>query len=198
MEKGEAKAINIAEISREMEGKSALLAGAGASAFKRSVAIFDLILRISAAVAALAATITMGTTEQTLPFFTQFFQFTASYEDLPAFTFFVIALSISTGYLVLSVPFSVVCVVQPLHTGPRLLLIFCDTLTLILATSAAASSAAIVYLAHNGNSDANWLPLCQQFGDFCQRISGAVVAGFIAVALLLIMMVLSALALRNH
>ncbi|KAG6437218.1 hypothetical protein SASPL_102130 [Salvia splendens] len=121
----------------------------------------------------------MGTTEQTLPFFTQF---RASYEDLPAFTFFVIAMSISSGYLVLSLPFSVACVVQPL-----VLLIICDTVMTLL-TSAAASS----YLAHNGNSEANWLPLCQQFGDFCQRISGAVVA------LLLIMVVLSALALTKH
>ncbi|KAL1545676.1 casparian strip membrane protein 1-like [Salvia divinorum] len=177
---------------REREGKS------GGLALKKSVAILELVLRISTATAALAATLTMGTTEQTLPFFTQLLQFRASYEDLPAFTFFVIATSISSGYLILSVPFSVVCVVQPLVPGPRLLLIFCDTLTVTLLTSAAASSAAIVYLAHNGNSDANWLPLCQQFGDFCQRIGGAVVAGFIAVALLLIMVLLSALGLTKH
>ncbi|XP_047937977.1 casparian strip membrane protein 1-like [Salvia hispanica] len=183
---------NIAETKRERERKLRLLA------LKKSVAILDLFLRISSAVAALAATLAMGTTEQTLPFFTQLFQFRASYEDLPAFTFFVIAMSISSGYLVLSVPFSVACVVQPLVPGPRLLLMICDTFIVTLLTSAAASSAAIVYLAHNGNSEANWLPLCQQFGDFCQRISGAVVAGFVAVALLLIMVVLSALGLTKH
>ncbi|KAH6762173.1 hypothetical protein C2S52_019606 [Perilla frutescens var. hirtella] len=193
MEKGEATAIDI----MERKGKAPLL-GARAAGFKRSAAIFDLILRISAATAALAATITMGTTEQTLPFFTQFFQFQASYEDLPTFTFFVIAMSIATGYLVLSVPFSIACVARPLIVGPRLLLIFCDTLTVTLATSAAASSAAIVYLAHDGNSASNWLPICQQYGDFCQRMSGAVVAGFIAVALLVVMVLLSALALRKH
>lgn len=89
MEKGDATAIDMAETSRERKGKAPLLGAAKdarAAAFKRGVAVFDLILRISAATAALAATITMGTTEQTLPFFTQFFQFQASYEDLPAFT----------------------------------------------------------------------------------------------------------------
>ncbi|KAL0309493.1 UNVERIFIED_CONTAM: Casparian strip membrane protein 1 [Sesamum radiatum] len=202
MEKSDATTIEIGETSRERKGKAPLLPGAAdnakAAAYKRGVAIFDLILRVSAAVAALAATITMGTTEQTLPFFTQFFQFQASYDDLPTFTFFVIAMSIATGYLVLSVPFSIVCIARPQVTGPRLLLILCDTLTLTLTTSAAAASAAIVYLAHNGNSDANWLAICQQFTDFCQRVSGAVVASFIAVALLIFLVMLSALALRKH
>ena len=55
--------------------------------WKRGVAIFDFILRLCAIAAALAATTTMGTTDQTLPFFTQFFQFQASYDDLPAFSY---------------------------------------------------------------------------------------------------------------
>lgn len=55
--------------------------------WKRGVSIFDFILRLSALVAALAATTTMGTTDQTLPFFTQFSQFQASYDDLPTFTY---------------------------------------------------------------------------------------------------------------
>lgn len=76
--------------------------------------------------------------------------------------------------------------------------LFSLQLTVTLATSAAGSSAAIVYLAHNGNSDANWLAICQQFTDFCQRVSGAVVASFIAVVLLIFLVVLSALALRKH
>lgn len=54
--------------------------------YKRGIAIFDLVLRLGALISALSATITMGTTDQTLPFFTQFLQFQASYDDLPAFT----------------------------------------------------------------------------------------------------------------
>lgn len=54
--------------------------------WRRGIAILDFLLRLCAIVAALAATITMGTTDQTLPFFTQFFQFEASYDDLPTFT----------------------------------------------------------------------------------------------------------------
>lgn len=55
--------------------------------WKKGVAIFDFVLRLPAIVAALAATAIMATTDQTLPFFTQFFQFQAQYNDLPAFTY---------------------------------------------------------------------------------------------------------------
>lgn len=67
-----------------------------------------------------------------------------------------------------------------------------------LTTSAAGASAAIVYLAHNGNEDANWLAFCNQFGDFCQTTSAAVVAAFITIVILLILIVLSAIALKRH
>ncbi|EYU36053.1 hypothetical protein ABFS82_14G231600 [Erythranthe guttata] len=165
---------------------------------KRGVAIFDFILRICALAAALAATATMGTTDQTLPFFTQFFQFQASYDDLPTFTFFVIANAIASGYLVLSLPFSIVAIVRPHVTGVKLLLLILDTVLVAFTTAAAASAAAIVYLAHNGNSNTNWFAICQQFNDFCQRTSGAVVASFIAAAIFIFLVVLSAVALRRH
>ncbi|CAI9761568.1 unnamed protein product [Fraxinus pennsylvanica] len=165
---------------------------------KRGVAIFDFVLRICALVAALAATITMGTTDQTLPFFTQFFQFQASYDDLPTFTFFVVANAIASGYLVLSLPFSIVCIVRPHAAGARLLLLIFDTVLVAFTTAAAASSAAIVYLAHNGNSNTNWFAICQQYGDFCQQVSGAVVASFIASVIFIFLVLLSAVALRRH
>ncbi|KAI3447436.1 hypothetical protein Pfo_004101 [Paulownia fortunei] len=210
MEKSEVTTIEIAETSRERKGKAPLLGAAAAveheraAGYKRGVAIFDLILRISAATAALAATIAMGTTEQTLPFFTQFFQFQASYDDLPTFT------HVNSYWLPCSLRALLHCLhcstcccwtSAPAHSLrhsklPRNKNIY--ILTVTLATSAAASSAAIVYLAHNGNSGANWLAICQQFNDFCQRISGAVVAAFVVVVLLIFLVVLSALALRKH
>ncbi|KAF8397938.1 hypothetical protein HHK36_016864 [Tetracentron sinense] len=207
MKSGDATTINIAETSGGSKGKAAaaptIVATTkatkhAAAGWKRGIAIFDFILRLFAIAAALAATTTMGTTDQTLPFFTQFFQFQASYDDLPAFTFFVVANAIASGYLVLSLPFSIVSIVRPHAIGARLLLLVFDTVMVSLTTAGAAAAAAIVYLAHNGNASANWIAICQQFDDFCQRISGAVVASFIAAVIFMLLVVLSGLALRKH
>lgn len=52
----------------------------------RGLSIVDLILRIIAAIGTLGSAVAMGTTNETLPFFTQFVQFSAQYNDLPTFT----------------------------------------------------------------------------------------------------------------
>ncbi|RVX11794.1 Casparian strip membrane protein 1 [Vitis vinifera] len=168
------------------------------SRWKKGLAIFDFLLRLAAIAATLAAATTMGTTDETLPFFTQFFQFQASFDDLPAFMFFVVATAIASGYLALSLPFSLVSIFRPHAQGIRLLLIISDTVMLALTTAGAASATAIVYLAHNGDSSANWIAICQQFTDFCQSVSGAVVASFIAVVIFMLLVMMSALALRKH
>ncbi|KAI8573450.1 hypothetical protein RHMOL_Rhmol01G0278600 [Rhododendron molle] len=80
---GSSKAAAAAPVAIAATTKAARYARGG---WNRGVAIFDFILRLCAIVAALAATTTMATTNQTLPFFTQFFQFQANYDDLPAFT----------------------------------------------------------------------------------------------------------------
>ncbi|KAI7729217.1 hypothetical protein M8C21_015699 [Ambrosia artemisiifolia] len=168
-----------------------------AAGWRRGVGIIDLILRICAITATLAAAAVMGTTDQNLPFFTQFFQFQASYDDFPTFTFFLAGNAITCAYLVLSLPFSIVCIVRPHVIGARMLLLIFDTLALALTISAASAAAAIVYLAHNGNPGTNWPALCQQFNEFCPRVSGAVVGSFLAVLILVVLVILSAAALRR-
>ncbi|ESQ40540.1 hypothetical protein EUTSA_v10015967mg [Eutrema salsugineum] len=171
-----------AESSSAIKGKAPLLglAHTGSGGYKRGLSIFDFLLRLAAIVAALAAAATMGTSDETLPFFTQFLQFQASYDDLPTFQFFVIAIAMVAGYLVLSLPISVVTIVA-----------------LVLSTAAASAAAAIVYLAHNGNQNTNWLAICQQFGDFCQKTSGSVVSAFASVTFIAILVVISGVSLKG-
>jgi hypothetical protein len=52
----------------------------------KGVSVLDLILRFIAIIGTLASAIAMGTTNETLPFFTQFIRFKAQYSDLPTLT----------------------------------------------------------------------------------------------------------------
>jgi hypothetical protein len=65
------------------EGKSSAKRGA----LNRGVSILDFILRVVAIMGTLGSAIAMGTTNQTLPFVTQFVRFRAEYSDLPMFTY---------------------------------------------------------------------------------------------------------------
>jgi len=58
----------------------------GRGGVSKGVSVLDLILRFIAIIGTLASAIAMGTTNETLPFFTQFIQFEAKYSDLPSFT----------------------------------------------------------------------------------------------------------------
>ncbi|XP_056863034.1 casparian strip membrane protein 1-like isoform X1 [Raphanus sativus] len=209
----------------EEKTKKGFVAAAAGGGYKRGLAIFDFLLRLAAIGITIGASSVMFTAEETLPFFTQFLQFQAGYDDFPTFQFFVIAIAIVASYLVLSLPFSIVTILRPLAVVPRLILLIADTVifpfhistlfiyylnlihlfnyecfkvVLTLTTSAAAAAASIVYLAHNGNANTNWLPICQQFGDFCQTTSTAVVAASISVVFFVLLIIISAIALKSH
>nr|P0DI55.1 RecName: Full=Casparian strip membrane protein 4; Short=LjCASP4 [Lotus japonicus] len=187
-----------AESSNVAKGKAVLVAAPRPGGWKKGIAIVDFVLRLGAVAAALGAATTMATADQTLPFFTQFFQFEASYDSFTTFQFFVITMALVGCYLVLSLPLSIVSIIRPHALGPKLFLIILDTVFLTLATASAASAAAVVYVAHNGNQDSNWLAICNQFGDFCAQTSGAVVSSLVAVVVFVLLIVMSALALGKH
>ncbi|CAN6233472.1 unnamed protein product [Urochloa humidicola] len=175
------------------------VAGGGLSrAASRGLGVVDLILRIVAVIGTVGSAIAMGTTNQTLPFFTQFLRFKAQYDDLPTLTFFVVVNSIVAAYLVLSIPLSIVHIIRSRAKYSRLVLVFFDAAMLALVTSAASAAAAIVYPAHKGNARANWFAICQQFDAFCERISGSLIGSFAAMALLLLLIVLSAAVLARR
>ncbi|CAJ2669006.1 casparian strip membrane protein 3 [Trifolium pratense] len=165
---------------------------------KRGVAVIDFILRLIAIVATLASAIAMGTTDETLPFFTQFVRFRAKYDDLPALRLFVVASAIASGYLILSLPFSILHIIRSSAGMTRVILIILDTVMLASLTAGSSAAASIVYLAHKGNTKANWFAFCQQYNSFCERISGSMIGSFIAIPLFIILIILSALVLSRR
>jgi uncharacterized protein (TIGR01569 family) len=170
----------------------------GTEGFRRCMAFVDLLLRIVAFGPTLAAAIATGTSNETLSVFTEHFQFRARFDDFPTFTFFLAANAVAAGYLVLSLPFSVVGIIRPKATVVRLLLLIGDMVMVVLVTAAASAAAAIVYVAHEGNRRANWVPICMNFHGFCERTSGSVVASFLAVIVFILLVFLSACAIRRR
>ncbi|KAK4477605.1 hypothetical protein RD792_016842 [Penstemon davidsonii] len=169
-----------------------------ASGVSRGVAVMDFILRIVALIATLASAIAMGTTDESLPFFTQFIRFRAQYDDLPMFTFFVVANAIVSAYLVLSLAISVFHIIRSHAQNSRVVLIFLDTAMLALLTAGASAAAAIVYLAHKGNTRTNWFAICQQFNSFCERTSGSLIGSFGGMVVFVLLILLSAITLSRR
>ncbi|MBA0792781.1 hypothetical protein Gohar_017250 [Gossypium harknessii] len=201
MKSGDHAAIDVpAESSAAVKGKAPLIASQREEkrGLNRGFGIADFLLRLGAIISTIAAAATMGTSDETLPLFTQFFQFEASFDDLPTFLYFVIAMALVGGYLLLSLPFSIVTIVRPIAVAPRLLLFILDTVTLTFATAASGAAAAIVYLAETGNPNTNWLAICDQFEDFCSKVSGAVVASFVTVVVFVVLVILSGFALKRQ
>ncbi|GAB2280255.1 hypothetical protein Dimus_014897 [Dionaea muscipula] len=163
----------------------------------RGLSFIDFIFRIIAGIGTLASAIAMGTTNETLPFFTQFIRFRAQYDDLPTFTFFVVANSIVFCYLLLSLPLSILHIIRSAARCTRIVLLILDTAAMALLTAGASAATAIVYLAHKGNVSANWFAICQQFNNFCERISGSLIGSFVAIVILVLLIILSAIAISR-
>ncbi|CAB4264659.1 unnamed protein product [Prunus armeniaca] len=164
----------------------------------RVLSVLDFTLRVVAVLGTLASAIAMGTSRETLPFTTQFVRFRARYKDLPTLTFFVIANSIVCVYLVLSLPLSFVHIIWTAAKNSRIVLIISDTVMMGLVTAGASAAAAIVYLAHYGNSSTNWFAFCRQFNSFCERISGSLIGSFVAITVLVLLIIMQSVAISRR
>ncbi|KAL5553754.1 hypothetical protein UlMin_041155 [Ulmus minor] len=190
--KMEAEKIEASEVSKEYSNPRR------SSMVIRGVSVLDFVLRVAAAVATLGAAIAMGTTRQTLPFVTRFIRFRAVYKDLPTLTFFVIVNSVVCGYLVLFLPFSIFHIINSKVIITRIILLVLDTVMMALLTAGASAAAAIVALAHDGNTNANWFPICQQFNNFCQRTSGSLIGSYVAIVLLILLIIIASVVISRR
>ncbi|RLM73591.1 hypothetical protein C2845_PM15G10740 [Panicum miliaceum] len=184
------------------ESSKAPLVAPVASGVGRAASVADVFLRFLAIVGTIASAIAMGTTNETLPFFTQFIQFEAKYSDLPSFTY----VSRRRFTFTATATWKPFCSLAPLAASPtikyfyRRFFVAANAVAMLaLLTAGASAAAAIVYLAHKGNVRANWFAICQQFDSFCERISGSLIGSFAAMVLLIMLIFLSAFALaRRH
>ncbi|XVE91519.1 hypothetical protein REPUB_Repub01dG0016600 [Reevesia pubescens] len=145
----------------------------------------------------LGSAMAMGTAQETVPIFAQSILLNAEYSDLPMFTFFVVANSVACAYLVLSLPLSFYHMIRRAAKNSRIILVMFDTAMLALITAGASTAAAIVYLAHKGNANANWVAICQQLNSFCEQTSGSLIGSFAAAFVLILIITSSTIAISQ-
>ncbi|XP_057751988.1 CASP-like protein 1C1 [Arachis stenosperma] len=141
--------------------------------------ICHLLLRFLAFGATLSAVIVMATSHEKASVLV--FQFEAKYTNTPAFKYFVIANSLVTvyGFLVLFLP--------PESFLWRLA-VATDLVFTMLLVSSISAALAIAQVGKKGNSHAAWLPICNSVPKFCNQVTGALVAGAIAVIIYMILL----------
>ena len=67
----------------------------------------------------------------------------------------------------------------------------------MLLISSISAAMAIAQVGKNGNPRAAWLPVCDQVTKFCNQVTGALVAGFIALITYIILLLYSIYSLLN-
>ncbi|CAK7350594.1 unnamed protein product [Dovyalis caffra] len=133
--------------------------------------IFTNILRFLALAATVVAVVFMATSHDSAQVLN--LTFTAKYSNTPAFKYFLIAEAIAGGYIAISILLS-------FKSQFWRLLVILDTFTTVLLTSSISAAVAIAQVGKKGNTHAGWLPVCGQVPDFCDQVTIALIAGFVA------------------
>ncbi|KAF3451171.1 hypothetical protein FNV43_RR07578 [Rhamnella rubrinervis] len=143
-----------------------------------------ILLRLLAFGAALAATIVMVTSHESASVLNLTFK--AKFSHTPAFVYFAIAEAIASGY-------SLIVLLLSSKNWFRRLVVVLDAVIAVLLSSSISAALAIAHVGKKGNSHSGWLPICGQVPKFCDHVTGALIAGFIAAILYLVLLVYTAL-----
>ncbi|KAG7591614.1 Casparian strip membrane protein [Arabidopsis thaliana x Arabidopsis arenosa] len=195
IEAGEAKHIEAGETSRSSRK---VITFEPKIVINKGISVLGFVLRLFAVFGTTGSALSMGTTHESVVSLSQLILLKVKYSDLPTLMFFVVANAIAGGYLVLSLPVSIFHIFSTKAKTSRIILLVIDTVMLALVSSGASAATATVYLAHEGNTTANWPPICQQFDGFCERISGSLIGSFCAVILLMLIVINSAISLSRY
>ncbi|TKY66857.1 CASP protein 1C1 [Spatholobus suberectus] len=141
--------------------------------------VCHLLLRFLAFAATLSAVIVMATSHERASFFTVSLE--AKYTNSPAFKYFVVAYSVVTvyGFLVLFLPSESLL---------WRLVVALDLVFTMLLISSFSAALTIAQVGKKGNSYAAWLPICDSVPKYCEQVTGALIAGFVAVIIYIILL----------
>ena len=67
----------------------------------------------------------------------------------------------------------------------------CKQVVTLMLSTAVSSALSIAYVGKKGNTNAGWLPICGQVPKFCDETTAALVVGFVALILYLLILLYS-------
>nr|A7R333.1 RecName: Full=CASP-like protein 1C1; Short=VvCASPL1C1 [Vitis vinifera] len=150
--------------------------------------IITTLVRLLVLGAALSATIVMVTSHDSAEVLN--LSFDAKYTNARAFVYFAITNAIASGY-------SFIALFLSFSTPLWHLVFLLDVFMTLLLTSSISVALAIADVGKKGNSHAGWLPVCGQVPEFCDHVTGALIAGFSAAVLYLVLLLFSIHAVLN-
>ncbi|KAK9066357.1 hypothetical protein SSX86_013690 [Deinandra increscens subsp. villosa] len=147
-------------------------------------------LRIVAATTSIAAVCLMLNSRQSKVLYGT--DLDARYAYSPAFKFFVIINVVSCALSVLSlVP--VITLGRKFSNSSRYFFLFLhDLILVILLAGGTGAATSFAEVGKYGNSHAGWMPICDNFGKFCHKVSYSLILGYISVFCYLLLAIISA------
>ncbi|XP_010925917.1 CASP-like protein 1F2 [Elaeis guineensis] len=103
----------------------------------------------------------------------------ASYKSSPTYRFFMIGNFVATGYEMLAL-------IVVSYTGTHFLVNFMDLMAMSLVMASAAAATAIGHVGKKGNSHTGWMPVCNYFEKFCNRVEYSVACSYVGFLCLLV------------
>ncbi|KFK28670.1 hypothetical protein AALP_AA7G030900 [Arabis alpina] len=162
-------------------------------------------LRIFAFMATLAAAIVMALNKETKTLVVATIgtipikaSLTAKFQHAPAFVFFVIANVMVSFHNLFMIVLQIFNRKPEIKCFNLLSVAILDMLNATLASAGANAAAFMAELGKNGNKHAKWNKICDQFAIYCDHGSGALIAAFIGLILMLIIAAVSISRLLIH
>ncbi|KAL3519759.1 hypothetical protein ACH5RR_017908 [Cinchona calisaya] len=129
------------------------------------------LLRLLALGATVTATVIMVTAHDSAQVLNMTFE--AKYTNSPTSKYFVIINAVASGY-------TLIVIFCPSKISLLRCLLVLDMIVTLLLDSSISANLAIGQVGKYGNAHAGWLPICNQVPKFCDHVTEALIAGFVA------------------
>ncbi|CAK9181806.1 unnamed protein product [Ilex paraguariensis] len=147
------------------------------------------LLRVIALGATVSATIVMATSHDSAQVLNMTFQ--AKYTNSPTFKYFVVVNAIASAY-------SLIVLFLPSKNFLWRFMLVLDLIMTLMLVSSISAALGVAQVGKKGNSHAGWLPICGQVPKFCDRVTGALIAGFVAAIIYFLLLLYSLYSSQCH